>query len=109
MSNKRLVWSDDEGDLRKKHEETLIKSTVDLKNMVLKVRRLTSGKGRTVIEITGLPKNKKWCEDLAKGLKKSMGVGGTYKDNFIEIHGEKINQVTAHLDFLKISWKKTGG
>ncbi len=108
MSNNKLVWSDDRGDLRKNkvgnrdvavHEDQL----------VLTVRRLTSGKGRTVIELAGLPNNQKWCKELAKKIKKSLGVGGTYKNNSIEIHGEKLDEVTSALDKLKIKWKKIGG
>lgn len=108
MSDNKMVWSDTEGDLRKKKSASSA-SQVDEKNMVLKVRRLTSGKGRTVIEISALPKNKKWCQDLAKALKKSLGVGGTYKNDYIEIHGEKIDLVTAVLDKKNLKWKKTGG
>ncbi len=108
MSKYKTVWSDDDGDLRKKqvgnrdvavHEEQLI----------LEVRRLTSGKGRTVIEVTGLPNNKKWCKALAKDFKKALGVGGTFKDNYIEIHGEKIEAVTKVLDKKSLKWKQTGG
>jgi translation initiation factor 1 len=108
MSDNKMVWSDTEGDLRKKKSSS-VSSQVDEKNMILKVRRLTSGKGRTVIEISALPKNKKWCQDLAKSLKKSLGVGGTYKNDYIEIHGEKIDLVTAVLDKKNLKWKKTGG
>ena len=79
------------------------------KDLVLNLRRLTSGKGRTVIEITGLPNNKKWCEGLAKDLKKALGVGGTFKNKAIELHGEKIEKVMALLDKKSIKWKKTGG
>jgi translation initiation factor 1 len=108
MSKNKVVWSDGEGDLRKKVEAkpTVV---VDTKNTVLSVRRLTSGKGRTVIEISNLPNHKTWCEDLAKSLKKSLGVGGTYKNGYIEIHGEKIDLVTQILDKQGLKWKRTGG
>lgn len=111
MSNKRLVWSDSEGDVRKKSIGSASASNafVDEKMLELKLRRLTSGKGRTVIEITGLPNNKKWCEALAKDLKKAMGVGGTFKDKYIELHGENIEKVMAFLDAKSLKWKKTGG
>ena len=79
------------------------------KSLQLHLRRLTSGKGRTIIEISNLPQNKKWCQQLAKDLKKKLGVGGTYKDNRIEIHGEKIELVMAFIDSKSISWKKIGG
>ena len=77
--------------------------------LVLNVRRLTAGKGRTVIEITGLPANPAWCKELASELKRSLGVGGSFKNRAIEIHGEKIDQVTALLDARSLRWKKTGG
>lgn len=108
MSNNKLVWSDDKGDLRKK-EIGNRDVAVHEDQVLLNVRRLTSGKGRTVIEIRGLPKNKKWCKELAKKVKKSLGVGGTFKEDYIEIHGEKIEEVTAVLDKANLKWKKTGG
>jgi translation initiation factor 1 len=73
------------------------------------LRRLTSGKGRVVIEIKGLPQNKKWCQKLAKDLKKSLGVGGAYKNDFIEVHGDKMEAVQNFIDKKSIKWKKTGG
>lgn len=111
MNNKRLVWTDKAGDLRKASDKTPARRdvVVDEKNLELKIRRLTSGKGRTVIEIRGLPKNKLWCETLAKELKQALGVGGTYKDEYIEIHGEKIEKVIERLEARSLKWKKTGG
>lgn len=108
MSRNRVVWSDEHGDLRKK-DGSRLDVAVDEKTIVLQVRRLTSGKGRTVIEIKGLPQNKEWSQNLAKKLKKSLGAGGTYKNGAIEIHGEKIELVTKILDSQSIKWKKTGG
>lgn len=108
MSNSRLVWSDDGGDQRKQKQPTDNSKVVE-SNIQLNLRRLTSGKGRTVIEITGLPNNKKWCQALAKNIKKKLGVGGTFKNGFIEIHGEKIELVCQYLDSQNIKWKKTGG
>ena len=104
----RIVWSSETGDNRKKkyEEENMPVAEAQVK---LNLRRLTAGKGRTVIEISGLPKNKLWCESLAKELKKSLGVGGTYKNNIIEIHVDKLERVSDFLDGKKIHWKKTGG
>ena len=108
MSDSRIVWSDNSGDLRKK-KENLDDNEVDEKQIELALRRLTSGKGRTIIEISQLPINKNWCKKLAKDLKKSLGVGGAYKDSFIEVHGEKLDQVTAALDKKGLAWRKIGG
>lgn len=104
----RIVWSSETGDNRKKKPEEKEIPVADAQ-VKLNLRRLTAGKGRTVIEISGLPKNNSWCENLAKELKKSMGVGGTYKNNIIEIHVDKLERVSDFLDSKKIHWKKTGG
>lgn len=105
----KLVWSDELGDLRKKNKNKAVEAAVNESQVQLNLRRLTSGKGRTIIEITGLPNNKSWNKNLAKEIKKFLGVGGAYKDNFIEIHGEKIEEVMSHLKNKKIKFKKIGG
>lgn len=109
MAEGKIVWSDEEGDLRKKKNQKAEDAHVDEAKLILLLRRLTTGKGRTVIEITGLPSNKKWCQKLCKDLKKSLGVGGAYKKDFIEIHGEKIDQVKAQLEKKNLQFKQTGG
>jgi len=103
----KIVWSSETGDNRKKKPEEKDKPVGP--QVKLNLRRLTAGKGRTVIEISGLPKNKLWCETLAKDIKKSMGVGGTYKNDIIEIHVDKLERVSDFLDGKKILWKKIGG
>jgi translation initiation factor 1 len=102
----QIVWSSEHGDLRKQKNKGSSNQTVDEASLELNVKRLTSGKGRTVIELTALPENDKWCKKLAKDLKKSLGVGGAFKKNYIEIHGEMLDKVTAILDSRKIKWKK---
>ena len=105
-----LVWSDEDGgDLRKKNKNQKNDEVVVESELRLEIRRLTSGKGRTVIEITGLPNNKSWCKKLSKELKKSLGIGGSYKDNKIEVHGEKAEQVSAFLLSKSLNFKKVGG
>ncbi|MBH47385.1 MAG: hypothetical protein CME71_04375 [Halobacteriovorax sp.] len=108
MKDARLVWSDEDGDLRKKGQQSNDRP-VDEKKIELLLRRLTSGKGRAMIEITGLPSNKKWCKDLASLLKKSLGAGGAYKSDFIEVHVSEIDKVTSILDKKSLRWKKIGG
>jgi translation initiation factor 1 len=107
--NDRIVWSDSEGDLRKKNKSKDKQELVNESSLCLEIRRLTSGKGRTVIEITALPANKNWCKKLAKDLKKKLGVGGAYKNDAIEIHGEKIDAVSEFLNSQNLKWKKVGG
>ena len=105
-----LIYSSELGDLRKdKSKISKVDFEVDETSLQLLLRRLTSGKGRTVIEIKGLPTNKAWCRGLAKDLKKKIGVGGSYKNDFIEIHGENYEQVAKFLESKKIVFKKIGG
>ena len=105
-----LIYSSELGDLRKdKSKISKVDFEVDETSLQLLLRRLTSGKGRTVIEIKGLPTNKAWCKGLAKDLKKKIGVGGSYKNDFIEIHGENYEQVTKFLESKNIVFKKIGG
>ena len=104
----KLVWSDEKGGLRKKKND-LSDSAVDESKVELHLKRLTSGKGRTVIEITNLPTNKSWCKKLAKDLKKSLGVGGAYKNDFIEVHGEKLLEVKEQLSKKGLKFKQIGG
>ena len=110
MSDSKTVWVDGLGDVRKQKEKPKPATKGGApQNLELFVRRLTSGKGRTVVEITGLPSDKLWCKNLAKKIKQKLGVGGTYKNSAIEIHGEKLNDVTDLLDKENLKWKKTGG
>lgn len=109
MAEGKIVWSDEGGDLRKKNSKEVKNVDVDESQVILLIRRLTSGKGRAVVEITGLPQNKKWCQKLCKELKKSLGVGGAYKNDFIEVHGEKIDQVKALLEKKSLNFKQIGG
>ena len=105
-----LVYSTELGDLRKDKSKTSKDDCeVDESSLQLLLRRMTSGEGRTVIEIKGLPANKEWCKGLAKNLKKKIGAGGSYKNDFIEIHGENYEHVAKFLESKKIVFKKIGG
>ena len=104
----KIVWSNEGGDLRKQ-KDGRVDLPVNEKLLELKLRRLTAGKGRVVIEVTGLPQNKTWNQDLASQLKKQLGVGGSFKEQMIEVHTDKIESVTKILEKKSIKWKKIGG
>ena len=71
--NDDLVYSSKLGDLRKDQSKiSKDNCEVDESSLQLLLRHLTSSKGRTVIEIKGLPANKEWCKGLAKELKKKL-------------------------------------
>ena len=107
MKDAKLVYSSDSGDLRKKNDSK--QSDVDESSIIIHLARKTSGKGRTIIELTNLPSNKKWCQKLAKELKKKLAVGGAYKNEFIEVHGEKLEEVKNFLSSKKLNYKQIGG
>jgi translation initiation factor 1 len=108
MSKGDIVWSSESGDQRK--QKVNEKSTpVDESKILLQLRRLTSGKGRTVIEIKGLPSDKDWCLELTRDLKKKCGIGGTYKEATIELHLDNLLKITQLLEKRNLRWKKTGG
>lgn len=111
MNRTNLVWSSEQGDVRKNKNERIEKNPVtgSPEKIILHLRRLTAGKGRTVIEISNLPNNTEWCKEIAKDLKKSLGVSGTYKNNIIEIHTDSIEKISSVLEKKEIKWKKTGG
>lgn len=109
MSDSKLVWSDEQGDLRKKGSKKNANISVDESQIELHLRLLTSGKGRRMIEIKNLPNNAKWCQKLAKEIKKKIGVGGAYKNDFIEIHTDNWDRVDQFLKERNLKWKKTGG
>lgn len=109
MSDTKLVWSDEKGDLRKNKDLNSETKTVDNSQIILKIRKLTAGKGRAVFEISGLPKNADWCKALASDLKKSLGVGGAYKNDFIEVHTDNFEKLVALLEKKQLKYKKTGG
>ena len=107
MKDAKLVYSSESGDLRKKNDSE--QNDVDERSLTIHLARKTSGKGRTIIELTNLPRNKKWCQKLAKELKKKIAVGGAYKNDFIEVHGEKIEEVKKFLEGKNLSYKQIGG
>ena len=109
MSKGKIVWSDEKGDLRKESASQTEETTVVEENLELHLRRLTTGKGRTIIEITNLPNNKNWCKKFAKDLKKALGVGGSFKEQKIEVHGEKVLDVISFIEKRNINFKKIGG
>jgi translation initiation factor 1 len=90
-----MVWSSNDGDLRKARDpKTVTRTTTG----PVKVRRETAGrKGKTVTTVFNLPLNDNDIRDLAGKLKKRCGVGGSAKDGVIEIQGDHRDTVLAVL------------
>jgi translation initiation factor 1 len=83
----RVVWSSDDGDLRKARDPGL-KARREAGGRV-KVRRETSGRrGKAVTTVAGVPLDDDGLRELAGRLKKRCGVGGSVKDGVIELQGD---------------------
>jgi translation initiation factor 1 len=82
-----LVWSSDDGDHRRRRQDQP-KPLVAAGGRV-KVRRETAGRrGKAVTTVSGLPVDEDGLREIAGGLKKRCGVGGSAKDGVIELQGD---------------------
>jgi len=85
--DRNLVWSSDDGDLRKARDRG--GSAVPAGGGRVKVRRETGGRrGKTVTTISNVPLGDDGLKQLAGRLKKRCGVGGSAKDGVIELQGD---------------------
>ncbi|MGX6449449.1 stress response translation initiation inhibitor YciH [Patulibacter sp. S7RM1-6] len=86
-----LVWSSDDGDLRRAQDPSAGAGTSSGASAGgrVKVRRETAGRrGKTATTVSNVPLDDAGLRDLAKRLKKRCGVGGSAKDGVIEIQGD---------------------
>jgi translation initiation factor 1 len=83
----RVVWSSDDGDLRKARDPGL-KARRQAGGRV-KVKRETSGRrGKAVTTVHDVPLDDAGLKELAGRLKKRCGVGGSVKDGVVELQGD---------------------
>ena len=96
----RVVWSSDDGDLRKARDPDKQRAReLERAGGWVKVRRETSGRrGKAVTTVAGVPLDDDGLKELAGRLKKRCGVGGSLKDGVIEIQGDHRDAV---LDVLR--------
>lgn len=64
--------------------------------------------GKTVTVLFELPNNETYFADLTKQLKNSLGTGGTFKNNRIEIQGDHKSRVQAFLEKMGFKVKLAG-
>lgn len=106
-----LLWSDEEGDLRKKSnskegkELIIIPSEYTLKIQLEKNQR----GGKIVSVILDIPNAPKYFQKLAKDLKKKCGTGGSFKEDCIEIQGDHREKLKIELEKLGFKAKLSGG
>lgn len=76
----------------------------------VRVAREAKGRrGKVVTVVTGVPLTGLELAELASGLKKKCGCGGTVKDGVIEIQGDRRDQLVTELQSLGWTVKKSGG
>ena len=84
----RMVWSSEDGDLRRAEREPARDRPAAGGGRV-KVRRETAGRrGKAVTTISNVPVDDEALRALAGRLKKRCGVGGSAKDGVIELQGD---------------------
>jgi translation initiation factor 1 len=86
----RVVWSSDDGDLRKARPADVARAReLQRAGGRVKVRRETSGRrGKAVTTVAGVPLGDDGLKELAGRLKRRCGVGGAVKDGVIELQGD---------------------
>jgi translation initiation factor 1 len=85
MNDRKVVWSSDDGDLRKAREPR----AAERGGGRVKVRREVAGRrGKAVTTISGVPLDDAGLRELAGRLKKRCGVGGSAKGGVIELQGD---------------------
>ena len=80
-----LVWSSDDGDLRKAREP---RATERGGGRVTVRREVAGRRGKAVTTISGVPLDDAALRQLAGRLKKRCGVGGSAKGGVIELQGD---------------------
>jgi len=87
VSDRDLVWSSTDGDLRRARPQPAGRPAAA--GGRVKVRRETAGrKGKAVTTVSGLPLDDAALRALAGRLKKRCGVGGSAKGGVIELQGD---------------------
>ncbi len=85
----RLVWSSDDGDLRRSERDAAPGGRAPSQGGRVKVRRETAGRrGKAVTTISNVPVDDEALRALAGRLKKRCGVGGSAKGGVIELQGD---------------------
>ena len=83
-----LVWSSDDGDVRRRAEASLLPRPAP--GGRVKVRREVAGRrGKSVTTVSGVPLDDAGLRELAGRLKKRCGVGGSAKGGIIELQGDR--------------------
>ena len=106
----RIVWSSDEGDLRKKDQALTHTNSLPPHQQVIYLHRDSKGRGgKAVTLVKNLSLTETDMKALAKKLKALCGSGGTIKDGVIEIQGEHREKIAEGLQKMGYKVKIAGG
>ena len=109
-NNNRTVWSSEDGDLRKKEQNTSHSKSLPPQQQTAYLHRESGGRGGKVVSVVkNLVLTEEDLKTLAKKLKQECGTGGTVKDGMIEIPGEHRQRMAEVLQKLGYKVKIAGG
>lgn len=109
-NNARSVWSSDDGDLRKKNQNTANVKSLPPQQQTAYLHRDSKGRGgKSVTLIKTLMLSEEDMKSLARKIKQDCGVGGTVKDGMIEIQSEQREKIAGILQKLGYKVKIAGG
>lgn len=93
----RVVWSSDDGDLRRARTSASAAPASSGDGRVRVRREVAGRRGKAVTTVSGVPVDAVALRDLAGRLKKRCGVGGSVRDGVIELQGDHRDTVVAVL------------
>jgi translation initiation factor 1 len=105
-----MVWSSDQGDLRKKESETQRVKPLPPHEQTAYLHRDSKGRGgKAVTLVKKLILSEEDMKELTTKLKQICGSGGTVKDRIIEIQGEHREKIAEALKKMGYKVKIAGG
>jgi translation initiation factor 1 len=105
-----LVWSSQQGDLRKKSPASAVVISLPPAQQNIIVGRESKGRaGKAVTLVRNLQLSADDLAALAKSLRQNCGSGGTLKDGVIEIQGDHREKIAQLLKGLGYKVKVAGG
>lgn len=110
MPDNKTVWSSEQGDLRKKNQNSASITSLPPQQQTIYLHRESSGRGgKAVTLVKNLALSPEDMKALAKQLKQECGTGGAIKDDVIEIQGEQRERIASVLRKLGYKVKVAGG
>jgi len=106
----RLVWTSDPEAAKRLREDGAIEVQADLEPAKQTIRVVIDRKrraGKSVTLASGFRMTAASLAELAAGLKKRCGAGGTVGDGEIEIQGDHVARVSAELERLGYRVRKS--